>query len=240
MPSLNKINTKKGIIFDFDDTIANTLNAKKKGLRIVSSKIHNFLGKKGVKTDLPEIYKEVAIVAEKMVEKGIDNRNVWWKFIIKKFSKEKPSESFLITLTKDYWYTILNRGTLYKNVPSLLNYFKKKGYRLGLLTDTDGLKGFKTERIAFLNSKKWFDSVVIAGEHTKKIKPDKGPFILILKNLNLKPQECIYVGNDPHRDILGAERMGMTTILIKRNHCQPKIKPDRIITSLNKLKTIIS
>jgi putative hydrolase of the HAD superfamily len=172
-------------------------------------------------------------------KKRILDRNLWWSFVIKEFSKEKPSKKFLNELTKDYWEMVIQKGKLYKDAPAVLTYLKNKGYILGLLTDTDGTKGFKSKRIKSLNFKKWFKTVVIAGEDTKQIKPDKAPLSLITRRLNLKPEECIFVGNDPYVDISGAKRLGMATIFINRHSSKIEVKPDRTITTLNELKQIL-
>ncbi len=108
-----------------------------------------------------------------------------------------------------------------------------------MLTDTDGVEGFKLKRIKALNLKKQFDSIVVAGEDTKETKPDNPPFFLISKKLNLKSNECVFVGNDLYRDILGAKKAGMAAILIKRRECEMKVKPDRVIRKLGHLKEIL-
>jgi putative hydrolase of the HAD superfamily len=36
--------------------------------------------------------------------------------------------------------------------------------------------------------------------------------------MKLKPSQAIYVGNDMYRDIFGAQRVGIRTILVDSNH----------------------
>jgi len=240
MQFLRKINTnKKGVIFDFDDTIAQTKVGKNIGLKIASLKIYDYLKKKGVDIDLNKLYKKIYKVAQKMDTKRIYDRNLWWSWLIKKFLKEKPSKSFLDEITKNYWEMVIKKGNLYKDTLSILVYLKKKRYTLGMLTDTDGVKEFKIKRIRALNLKKWFDAIVVTGDDTKQTKPDKAPFSLIARKLNLQPQECIFVGNAPYQDIFGAKKSGMTAILIKRQNSKMKVKPDRIIKKLSELKEIL-
>lgn len=241
MSSLKKLGPLNGVIFDFDETIANTLSAREKGLAVVCTQIHNYLEKNGEKVDAKELFKRLSAYACKMVGKGVDDRNIWWEFTIKNTPKGKinPERHFLNTLTKNYWATVVKNSTLYKETLPVFSYLKKKGYKLGLLTDSDKLKGFKKKRIsALFNPRKWFNLVVIAGEDTKNIKPDKEPFFLILKKLQLKPRQCAFVGDDPYRDILGAKKMGMAAILIKRRNSKIKTKPDHTIHSLIELKKI--
>jgi len=239
---LNKINSKKqGIIFDFDDTLVKTKAGKNIALRRVSAKIYNYLEKKGIDIDFKKLYKEICVVAKKMDsgKKRVLDRNLWWSFVIGKFSREEPPKSFLKELTKNYWETVIRKSGLYKDTLSVLVYLKNKGYKLGLLSDTDGLKKFKSKRIKALNLKKWFKSIVVAGEDTKQIKPDKRPLSLITRKLNLRPEECVFIGNDPDVDIFGAKRLGMSAILIKRQNNKIKTRPDRIIKKLNEVKKIL-
>ena len=237
---LKKINfSKKGIIFDFDDTLINSKPGKDKALKIISGQIYSYFKKKKAKVNLNKLYQEIKTLAIQMDARGIYNRNLWWSRVIKKFLKEKPSKSFLDEVTKNYWEMVIKKSSLYKDTSSTLVYLKKKKYTLGLLTDADGIKEFKLKRIRASNLKKWFDSIIIAGDDIKQIKPDKAPFSLIARKLNLKPQKCIFVGDDLYRDILGAKRSGMTAILIKRRNGKMKVKPDRIIKKLSELKEIL-
>ncbi len=43
-------------------------------------------------------------------------------------------------------------------------------------------------------------------------KPDSAFFYTICKKMNIRPTECIYVGNDYQKDIIGANRAGITSI----------------------------
>lgn len=231
---------KKGIIFDLDDTIAQTKQGKNIGLRLVALKIFNYLKEKKIKTDIKRIQKEIYNTSQEMDSKRIYDRNFWWSAVIKKFLSGKSQKSFLDELTKTYWLTVMEKGRLYQDTISVLTYLKEKNYLLGLITDTDGLIGSKTKRIQSLNLEKWFNAIVVAGEDIKSIKPDKAAFLLIAKKLKLKPKECLLVGNELYQDISGAKKSGMSAILIKRRaNNKNKIKPDKIIKKLSELKEIL-
>lgn len=242
---LKKINfSKKGIIFDFDDTLINSRLGKDEALKIISGQIYSYFKKKKAKVNLNKLYQEIKTLTIQMDAQGVYNRNLWWLSAIKKFLKHRPAESFLDDLTQQYWETTIENSALYKDVESTLAYLKSKGYLFGLLTDTDGVKGMKLKRIKTSNLKKWFDSIIIAGEDTKEIKLSAAPFYLISKKLNLKPRECILVGNNLLADIKGAKEVGMTTVLVRRQNNPTqndkiRIKPDRIVQRLNHLKKIL-
>ena len=240
MPSHNKINLNKAVIFDFDDTLAKTRYGKSLGLKLVSLKIHNFLEEQGVGISFKNLYQKIKKITSETENKRIYDRNLWWLFAIKGLFKITPRNNFLDELTVIYWDAVKKKSELYTDALPTIAYLKEKKYALGMVTDNDGVKELKAERIKKLKLKKWFDSVVVAGEDVKQTKPDKTPFFLIAKKLNLKPHQCLFVGNNLSLDILGAKKTGMTAVLIKRDDCKAKIKPDYIIHKLIDLKKILS
>ncbi len=48
-------------------------------------------------------------------------------------------------------------------------------------------------------------------------KPDPAIFEMAIKQLNLSPNQCIYIGDHPVNDIEGAAKVGMETIWLKVN-----------------------
>jgi len=68
--------------------------------------------------------------------------------------------------------------------------------------------------------------MVVAGEDTKEVKPQKQPFIKISELLGVSTESCVYVGDDPNIDITGAKELGMKTIIIRN----PRAFFDRIFT----------
>ena len=73
-------------------------------------------------------------------------------------------------------------------------------------------------------------------------KPQKSFFELVLKDLNLKPEESIMIGDDIVNDVQGAQHAGITGILVKTGKYRKKIveksnvKPDLIISSIQEIK----
>jgi len=98
---------------------------------------------------------------------------------------------------------------------------KKAGLKVGVVTDAPRLKAWK--RLNIMGMDNLFD-VVVAYEDTGKKKPDKAPFEAALKKLKVKPEEAVMVGDWYERDVEGANRLGMKTILVgkacgKEDYC---------------------
>lgn len=239
MASLKRIDSKKGVLFDFDDTLAETKFGKNVGLKLASLKLQDYLKKEGVSIAFSGLYKKIQRITKALDDAGMYDRNFWWLSITKEFLLKSPRQSFLSEVTRVYWNATDKKSELYKDTLSTLAYLKKKKYALGMVSDTDGVKKMKSRRIRNLHLGHWFDAVVVAGENTKQTKPDKAPFLLALERLHLKPKQCVFVGNNLLVDVLGAKKAGLATVLIKRDGCKARVKPDRVIHTLAGLKKIL-
>ncbi len=68
-------------------------------------------------------------------------------------------------------------------------------------------------------------AVLVCPEDVKNPKPDPEPMFLACKNLNIKPENCVYVG-DHIRDIQAGNNAGMLTILAGYGYIPPEDKAD--------------
>lgn len=90
------------------------------------------------------------------------------------------------------------------------------GYKLGLVSDSDGTPGMKRKRIRQVPFHNLFEAIVVAGEDTPRVKPGHESFRLIARELRLQPRSCVYVGDNPRTDIEGAQAVGMISVLVNR------------------------
>ncbi len=88
------------------------------------------------------------------------------------------------------------------------------GYRLALISDAQSC--FAVPEIRAVGLDGYFESVVISSHYGFR-KPDARLFQQTLANMNLKPAEVIWVGNDMFRDIYGAKLLGIKNIFIDSN-----------------------
>jgi len=76
-------------------------------------------------------------------------------------------------------------------------------------------------------------------------KPDEGIFRIALEKLGLRAGEVVMVGNRPSTDILGGNKLGMKTVLIRWSNRYPEKatceleQPTYIIHSLREFLPII-
>lgn len=102
---------------------------------------------------------------------------------------------------------------VYPDVKDTLHRLKQTGLKLGVVTG-----GFE-EDIEMILPKtrldKLFD-VKVGVNTTGKRKPHPRAFKYALKELGAKPSEAIFVGDNLEADYLGAQKVGITPVLIRR------------------------
>lgn len=98
-----------------------------------------------------------------------------------------------------------------KELNSIIERLAKK-YKLGIISN------FKRSHIfeildAIGLSINWFP-LLITEDIVKEIKPDHEPFLKAIELSNYTPDECLYVGDSPTKDMQPAKEVGMVTVLV--------------------------
>lgn len=86
-------------------------------------------------------------------------------------------------------------------------------WRLGVLTN--GLPAVQAAKVRALGVDRLVDEVVYADEFGGG-KPGPAAFLEVLHRLGIEAGQAVFAGNDPVRDIEGARRIGMRTVLVCR------------------------
>lgn len=84
-------------------------------------------------------------------------------------------------------------------------------YRIGLLTD--GPEETQRDKLRRLGWQDAFDATVVTGPLGAP-KPDPLAFEAIVDALDVAPEETVYVGDDPERDIGGAAAAGLSPVQV--------------------------
>ena len=87
----------------------------------------------------------------------------------------------------------------------------------------------------------YFDPVVVSGDHGYR-KPDRRLFQFALDGMGVAAENALYVGNDMHRDIFGAQEVGMTTVKFESDQgadVHLDCVPDYTITDFRDLLKIL-
>ncbi|MDA1096438.1 MAG: HAD family hydrolase [Chloroflexi bacterium] len=106
---------------------------------------------------------------------------------------------------------------LEEGVEDILAWLRER-VLLGLITNGPG--ELQRRKIATLGIEGSFDSITISGE-VGQHKPDPSLFVTALETVGVRAKESLYLGDRPIIDIGGAQRAGMTAILIRKRYPFP-------------------
>jgi len=144
------------------------------------------------------------------------NRDVWWKTLFKELGLKRMDPKWIHDLTVQYWKVYAANSPPFRDAELTVRKLKQAGYKLGMVSDSDGTPGMKRKRIRQVPFHNLFEAIVVSGEDTPRVKPGHESFILIAKKLRVQPKSCIYVGDNPRTDIEGAKAVGMISVIVHR------------------------
>lgn len=116
---------------------------------------------------------------------------------------------------------------------STLAALKRRGFILGIITDTMYPLEWKTAWLAKVEVAGFLD-VVVSSTAVRSRKPDPEIYLHALAQTGLRPVEAAFVGHDD-RELDGARRVGMVTVAV--NH-EPEAKADYYVRLLPDLLTL--
>jgi len=218
----------KAVLFDLDNTLLDFLDMKKK---CVSAAVKS-MRENGLKMSEKSAFESIMKMYGR---RHFEDHTIFQRFIRKHLKKiDYLLLGSAISAYRQARYSVLKP---YSNVPFVLGFLKKRGIRLGVVSDAPKLKAWI--RLCSTNLQGYFDFVITLGD-TKAKKPSPAPFKRAVKELKLKPDEIIFVGDNPARDILGAKRAGMKTCLAEYGQVfMKRVKSDFIMRDIGELIEII-
>jgi putative hydrolase of the HAD superfamily len=148
------------------------------------------------------------------------NRDVWWKTLFKELGLKRMDPKWIHDLTLQYWRVYAANSPPFRDAEPTVRRLKRAGYKLGMVSDSDGTPGMKRKRIRQVPFHKLLEAIVVAGEDTPRVKPGHESFLLIAKKLRVQPESSIYVGDNPRTDIDGAKAVGMISVIVNRRRNQ--------------------
>ena len=215
------------IIFDLDNTLLDFMRYK----HICISSAVDAMIKSGLNIKKKEALKQINNIYKKHT---MEDHHVFERFLKKNLGKI-DYHKLAVAITA-YRKARPKTLTPYPNTISTLKKLKSKNIKLAVVSDAPELKLWLRLVAAKLDT--YFD-VVISTEHSRQ-KPSKIPFRQALKQLGSKPEDCLFVGDNPRRDIKGAKSIKMKTCLAKYGLIKPsKIKADYEINKIQELLKII-
>lgn len=224
----------KGVIFDFGQTLANSVEGLKSAEKYVQGKMFSELSipSNGV---FLSVYRRI----RKEFHANSDfSKKSMWSAVFREFGKVADPEC-LENSENIYWQKVKENTRLFPETLQVLEKLSNE-YRLALITNAQGQKRSGIHPIAdFPELEPLFSEVIVAGVDGIPPKPDPTPFRHCLEGLGITPNEAIYVGDDWRIDICGARSIGITPVWLQ-HYAVPRSWPTvenstPIITRLDQL-----
>ncbi|MBS1552765.1 MAG: TIGR02253 family HAD-type hydrolase [Bacteroidetes bacterium] len=122
-------------------------------------------------------------------------------------------------------------------LPTLIELMKM-GLKLAVVSDAPSKEAWL--RLSYINFQHFFD-VVITYDETRERKPSPVPFNMALKELDLRADECLMIGDWAERDMVGAKSVGMKTVFARYGDTFNTVNPesDYDINSVSEIVDIV-
>jgi len=220
----------KAVLFDLDNTLIDFMLMKRKSCEAAMDAMINA----GLRMDRR---KAMRILFGLYGEKGIEYNRIF--------------QDFLKKTTGGIDYKILAEGIVayrkaqvsyvkpYPGTIKTLVGLKGRGLKMGIVSDAPSLNAWI--RLVEMKIDDFFDAVVTFDDTGQK-KPSKFPFLRATEKLGVKPEDVLFVGDWPERDIRGAKALGMKTAFAKYGNTKKtgeKIEADFVLNSIEDLLKIL-
>ncbi|UCG25779.1 MAG: HAD family hydrolase, partial [Chloroflexota bacterium] len=123
----------------------------------------------------------------------------------------------------------------------VLHTLRRQGYRIGLLTNSFLPMWMRDEELRAYDLIDLFDERVSAAD-VGYLKPHPIVYHDLLNKLGIQPEKAVFVGDRPTNDIAGANKVGLTSVLISPPYLERDpsgVIPDYTISRLDQLLPLI-
>ncbi|WP_297536030.1 TIGR02253 family HAD-type hydrolase [Thermococcus sp.] len=127
----------------------------------------------------------------------------------------RVAEKYGFPVPEEFWEISLEMhakyGELFPDAVETIKALKSLGLHVGIITDSDN--DYIESHLKALGIYDLFDSITTS-EEAGYFKPHPRPFQLALEKAGVKPEEALYVGDNPRKDCVGAKTVGMLSVLL--------------------------
>lgn len=188
----------KAVLFDYDDTLVDTFQARVKAAQKASE---GFLDPT---LDIERIMREWAGRPQAEIFRDLAAGD------------SQKAEALTASYVRWYWRETAREVRVFPGVLEMLEALKRRGLALALVTSKarllqgeDGPYGVVIE-MQRLGMDGIFD-VVVGWPDVKESKPAPAPLLYALEKLGMQPRDAVMVG-DSHIDVTAARRAGVTAV----------------------------
>jgi HAD superfamily hydrolase (TIGR01549 family) len=224
----------KAVIFDFGQTLVNSADGFRAAEKQAQAKLFSNLGLT-IHEDFLSNYRRLRkeLHGQSNFSRKFLFHEVYYYYCL------APQEKLLDQWEIEYWETVKANTTLFPEALEVLKSLNKQ-FQVALITNTQGQQTEGTHRISlYPELENYFKVIIVAGEGGIPPKPDPKPFRVCLDQLQISPEEAVYVGDDHRIDVCGAGDAGLHPIWLKHHSVRrnwPEVKTSvPVISSLEQL-----
>ncbi|WP_277678221.1 HAD family hydrolase [Gracilibacillus dipsosauri] len=185
----------KAVLFDLDGTLLDRDASVRRFIDLQYDRFEHFLD---------------SITKKEYIERflQLDNRGYVWKDkvyqqMIKEFEIIGISwEELLQDNISEFKYSCIP----FPHLIEMLEELKTRNIAIGMITNGRGQ--FQMDNIQALGIEKYFDSILVSEWEGMK-KPNPNIFLKALQDLEVNPEESLFIGDHPENDVIAATAVGM-------------------------------
>lgn len=202
----------KYLLLDLDDTLYDYSYCHKKSIELV----FNILSKHSNKSleTINEVYNLINENLKKEIGSTASshNKTIYFKHLIEKLNIDL---SLLITCEKEYWDTFYTNMKCYDGVLEFIKWIKKQNIKIAIITDYE--TEYQIKKLKILDILEYID-VIVTSEEIGKEKPSSYGFLLAIHKLEGKCEECIMIGDNYKKDIIGANHLNICSFWFNKEN----------------------
>ena len=192
------MNPAAALVFDLDDTLYPEKDFVRSGFHAVDDWLHS-----------RNVCEGFFQVAWRIFEAG--TREDVFNLTLRRLAVEA---SDLIPLMVAAYRAHEPNIQVFADVDSALSRLRSE-YRLGILTD--GHLETQRNKIRALGLTERVEAILYSDELGRDCwKPSPAPFSAIMKRLDVRGDQCVYIADNPSKDFSGARQLGWQTVHIRR------------------------
>ncbi len=229
----------QAIFLDIDDTLYSTTDFTELARQIA---IKNMI-KAGLKMKPEDAYSELLEV----IAEFSSNFDAHFDKLLSRIPKHTYKDAFppLLIAAAVAGYHDTKRIML-KPFPDALNFIKtirdKTNLALGIITD--GLRIKQAEKLWRLDVWKYFNQkAIFISDDIGISKPNPKLYQKACQSLGIKPSQALYVGDNPINDVDPPNKIGMVTVLLKREgkykDAKSETEPNYTVFDFSEILTIL-
>ncbi len=223
----------KGVVFDLDHTLFDRYAT----LRAVLPEMY-----KRMRDSIPENL-ELEDFIEGLI--AVEKKHIYYGW---KYTGERLVEQGIFkagTNGDDIWKCLFTycwplAAIKYPFTEPTLVKLRQMGLKIGILTN--GESKLQQNKLRLLNLEPYVDVIVISGDVGVQ-KPDSLPFKVTAEKMGIKPQEMLYVGDNPLNDVEGSRNTGYIPVWVKTigNWCFKDIEhPEYEVDTVEEIPEIVN